>query len=96
MRVRAVKLDEEAEKALMQIVTFTGLSVSAAIKKGLLALRNDVFREARRVPYNIYKELDLGPGGDAVAPSTQTRRGVRSAIRRKRRRRSSRSADRTS
>ena len=75
MRVRTVRLDEEAERALMQIATITGLSVSEAVKKGLLTLRNDVFRAARRAPYDIYKELDLGPGGDAVAPATQTRPG---------------------
>ena len=86
MGIRAVRLDEESEKALTQIVTATGLSVSAAMKKGLLVLRKDVVREGRRVPYDVYKELDLGPGGDAVAPATQTRRGVRSAIRRKLRR----------
>ena len=86
MGIRAVRLDDETEKALTQIVTATGLSVSAAMKKGLLVLRNDVVRDARRLPYGIYKELDLGPGGDAVAPATQTHRGVRSAIRRKVRR----------
>jgi hypothetical protein len=86
MGIRAVRLDDETEKALTQIVTTTGLSVSAAMKKGLLVLRNDVVGAARRLPYDIYKELDLGPGGDAVAPATQTRRGVRSAIRRKLRR----------
>lgn len=86
MGIRSVRLDEEAEKVLAQIVTVTGLSVSAAMKKGLLVLRNDVVREAHRVPFDIYKELDLGPGGDAIAPATQTRRGVRAAIRRKLRR----------
>jgi hypothetical protein len=86
MRIRTVRLDEQTEKVLAQIVTVTGLSVSAAMKKGLLVLRNDVVREARRVPYDIYKELDLGPGGYAVAPATQTRRGVRAAVRRKLRR----------
>ena len=83
MSMRTVRLDEETEKVLAQIVTVTGLSVSAAMKKGLLVLRNEVSREAQRVPYDIYKELDLGPGGYAVAPATQTRRGVRAAIRRK-------------
>ena len=83
MRIRAVRLDEETEEALTQIVTATGVSVSAAMKKGLLVLRNDVVREGRRVPYDVYKELDLGPGGDAVAPAAHTRRGVRSAIDRK-------------
>ena len=86
MGMRTVRLDDEAEKVLAQIVTVTGLSVSSAMKKGLLVLRNDVVREARRVPYDVYKELDLGPGGYAVAPATQSRRGVRAAIRRKLRR----------
>ena len=86
MGIRTVRLDEDTEKVLAQIVTVTGLSVSAAMKKGLLVLRNDVVGEARRVPYDVYKELDLGPGGYAVAPATQTRQGVRAAIRRKLRR----------
>ena len=86
MGIRTVRLDEETEKVLEQIVTVTRLSVSGAMKKGLLVLRNEVVREAQRVPYDIYKELDLGPGGYAVAPATQTRRGVQAAIRRKLRR----------
>ena len=86
MGIRTVRLDEETEKVLAQIVTVTGLSVSAAMKKGLLVLRNDVVQESQRVPYDIYKELDLGPVGSAVAPAKQTRRGVRAAIRRKLRR----------
>ena len=86
MGIRTVRLDDEAEKVLTQIVTVTGLSVSAAMKKGLLVLRNDVIRESQRIPYDVYEELDLGPGGYAVAPATQSRRGVRAAIRRKLRR----------
>ena len=38
--------------------------------------------EGRRLA-RIYSELDLGPGGYAVASSTAVRRGVRQAIRRK-------------
>jgi hypothetical protein len=83
MAIRTVRLDEETEKILAQIVTLTGLSVSAAVKKGLRALADDVVREARRVPYDLYKDLDLGPGGYAVAPASEVRRGVRTAIRRK-------------
>ena len=86
MGIRTVRLDEETEKALAEIVTVTGLSVSAAMKKGLLVLRKDMAREAQRIPYDVYKELDLGPGGYAVGPATQTRLGVRTAVRRKLRR----------
>jgi hypothetical protein len=83
---RTVRLDEETEQVLRQIVQVTGLSISAAFKKGLLVLRDEIAQHARRTPYDIYQELDLGPGGYAIAPSTQTRRGVQEAIRRKRRR----------
>jgi hypothetical protein len=86
MGIRTVRLDEDTEKVLAQIVTVTGLSVSAAMKNGLLLLRDDVVGAARRVHYDVYKDLDLGPGGYAVAPATETRRGVRAAIRRKLRR----------
>jgi hypothetical protein len=86
MGIRTVRLDEESEKALAQVVTATGLSVSGAMKKGLLILRNEVAQEARRIPYDVYRELNLGPGGYSIAPATQTRRGVRKAIRRKLRR----------
>jgi hypothetical protein len=86
MGIRTVRLDDDTEKALAQILRMTGLSVSGAMKKGLLVLRNEVAREAQRVPYDIYEQLDLGPGGYATAPATDTRRGVRAAIRRKLRR----------
>jgi hypothetical protein len=86
MGIRTVRLDAEAEQALDQVVRATGLSVSATLKKALLTLREEVTRQARRTAYDVYRELDLGPGGYASAPSTDTRRGVRAAIRRKSRR----------
>jgi hypothetical protein len=84
--IRAVRLDDETEKVLAEIVARTGLSVSGAMKKGLLVLKEQVTREARRVPWAVYRDLDLGPGGYAIAPATETRRSVREAIGRKHRR----------
>lgn len=86
MSTRTVRLDEETEEVLLQIVQVTGMSISAAFKKGLFALREEISHHVQRVPYDIYKELDLGPGGYAIASSTQTRRGVQEAIRKKLRR----------
>ena len=83
MSSRTVRLDEETEQVLQQIVRVTGLSVSAALKKGLVALQSEIAERSQRVPYDIYQELDLGPGGYAIAPSTQTRRGVQEALSRK-------------
>jgi hypothetical protein len=83
MSVRTVRLDEEAEKALAHIVCTTGLSISGALKQGLLVLRMQLAQQAPPAPYDIYAALDLGPGGYAIAPSTETRRGVQEAVKRK-------------
>ena len=83
MATRTVRLDDEAEAALQQIREATGLPISEALKRGLRSLQEQVLDEATRTPYEVYQQLDLGPGGYAIAPSTQTRRGVAQAIRRK-------------
>jgi hypothetical protein len=56
------------------------------LKRGLQSLQERVQIEAIRSPYDIYRRLDLGPGGYAIAPSRETRRGVTQALRKKRRR----------
>ena len=86
MGLRTVRLDAEAEKALEHIMRATGLSISGVFKRGLLLLQDDLAQKVQRLPYAIYTELDLGPGGYAIAPSTNTRRGVQDAIKRKLRR----------
>jgi hypothetical protein len=86
MATRTVRLDAEAEKALQEVQAATGLPISEVLKRGLRSLQEQVRREAGRTPYNVYRELDVGAGGYAIAPSTETRRGVREAIRRKLRR----------
>ena len=83
MATRTVRLDDEAEAALRQIRDATGLPISEALKRGLRSLQERVELAATRTPYAIYQQLDLGPGGYAIAPSTSTRRGVVDALRRK-------------
>ena len=83
MGTRTVRLDDEAEDALTQITQSTGLSISGALKKGLMALRDQVVSHEQPSAYDVYASLDLGDGGEAIAPSTDTRRGVKDAIRRK-------------
>jgi hypothetical protein len=81
-----VRLDDEAEAALQQIREATGLPISEALKQGLQSLRQQVRDAARRRPYDVFRQLDLGPGGYAIAPSTETRQGVATALRKKLRR----------
>jgi hypothetical protein len=83
---RTVRLDEEAERALREIRQATGLPMSEALKRGLRVLRNQVRRRSSRLPYAIYAELDLGPGGYAAAPSTEVKSAVRGILKKKHRR----------
>jgi len=83
MSTRTVRLDEDSEEVLEELVQGTGLSASAVVKQGLLALRDRLTQKSGRSAWEVYEALDLGPGGYAIAPSTGTRRGVQEAIRRK-------------
>lgn len=83
MGLRTVRLDDETEKVLKQVIKKTGWSVSTALKRGVLVLRDAVGRNGQQSAFEIYRRLDLGPGGYAIAPSTETRRGMQIALRRK-------------
>ena len=83
MATRTVRLDDEAEAALRQISQATGLPISEELKRGLRALRQRVEQEPQRTAYDIFCELDHGPGGSAVAPSGESKRAVREAIKKK-------------
>ena len=52
MAVRTVRLDEEAEKALAHIVRTTGLSISGALKQGLLVLCTQLAQPTSQAPYD--------------------------------------------
>jgi hypothetical protein len=86
MGLRTVRLDDETEKVLKQVTKQTGWSVSTTLKRGVLVLRDEVGRRSQQSAFDIYRRLDLGPGGYAIAPSTDTRRGMQLALRRKSRR----------
>ena len=86
MGTRTVRLDDDTEKALDRVRKATGLPISEALKQGLHALSDKVRDNPPRRPYAVYAELDLGPGGYAIASSTDVRRGVRQALKKKLRR----------
>ena len=86
MATRTVRLDDEAEVVLKEVQGATGLPISEALKRGLRALQQEVRQQADRLPYDVYRSLDLGPGGSAIGPSTGVKRAVRTALRKKYRR----------
>lgn len=86
MATRTVRLDAEEEKVLEEIVHKTRLPVSDVLRRGLRALERETLETAPRSPFEIYQQLDLGPGGYANRPATESSRGAREAISRKHRR----------
>ncbi len=86
MGTRTVRLDDEAEKTLERLRNITGLSISEVLKRGLIAFETEALEQAHRRPYDIYRELDLGEGGYAVAAAKEAKTAVADAIRRKHKR----------
>jgi hypothetical protein len=86
MATRTVRIDDETEAILDELRRETGMSVSEALKRGIRALREQHARSSMPLPFDVYQDLDLGPGGYSSFPSTDVRRGVREAIRKKLRR----------
>lgn len=86
MGSRTVRLDDEAEDALLEIRRATGMTISQALKKGLLALRETI-GERKPTPWEIYERIDLGPGGyGTTPPAGRFKRAAWEAIRKKHRR----------
>ncbi len=83
MSIRTVRLDEDGERLLSQILKTTGMSMSATFKEGLKSFHSELHKAKCNTPYAIFKELDLGPGGYAISSSSDTKKAVKEAIRRK-------------
>lgn len=84
MTTRTVRLDLKTERALDEVTRATGLSISEVLKRGLLALRDDIRSHGvGRTPYEIYETLDIGPSGGAKGSSARVRQTVKASIRRK-------------
>jgi hypothetical protein len=84
---RTVRLDREAEQALREVQKVTGMTISGALKRGLLVLRQKLADETPdSSAWELYERLDLGPGGYAAAPAKDAKRAAREATARKHRR----------
>ena len=83
MGTRSVRLDDETEKSLAKLTKTTGLSISEVLKQGVYSLQAKTMNDARRKPYDIYRKLDLGPGGYAQTPAKNAKADVVTAIRKK-------------
>lgn len=84
MGTRSVRLDDEAESALDEIMERTGLSISQAIKEGLLEYRQKAIALTGKKPSDFFESFDLGEGGYAAAPARESRSAVKEKLRERR------------
>ena len=80
MAARTVRLDAESERALAEVRRRTGMSVSAALKRGLSVLQDRVRETEQPTLAEVYRLLDVGPGGYADGNARDAKGLVRAAI----------------
>lgn len=73
MGIRTIRRNDRAEETLAEPRARIGLSGSARNGMG-------------ETPYAVFRRLDLGPGGYAVAPAARAKTAVAAVIREKHRR----------
>jgi hypothetical protein len=83
MGTRTVRLDDQTEELLRKLRRKTGLSISEVLKRGVKAFSENAVRETAATPYEVYRRIDLGPGGYARSPARGAKKAVRAAIARK-------------
>ncbi len=83
MGMRTVRLDDDTEEILTYVRTQTGLSVSEALKQGLRSYADALKRETSEKPIDVFRRLDLGPGGYAIAPAKDAKVAAADLIRQK-------------
>lgn len=83
MAVRTVRLDAESERALAEVRKRTGMSVSTALKRGLIVLREHVVTGDSPTFGEVFRTLDIGPGGYLRGDARRSKELVRAALIRK-------------
>lgn len=83
MAIKSVRMDDEEEQLLARVRRLTGLSASEAIKRGLRALEIQLQQQPARTAFELYSEMDLGPGGYASGPARRSRQLARDAIKKR-------------
>ena len=73
MSTRSVRLDEEAENALEDIVDRTGMTISDAIKQGLVTYRQIATATMIKRPADFFQTYDMGEGGYAIGHARQAK-----------------------
>ena len=85
MGTRSVRLDKEAEAALSDILNREGLSISDAIKRGLLTYREKSLATTVRRPADFFSTFDLGEGAYSIGAARDAKVLIKNKLKTKRR-----------
>ena len=86
MGTRTVRLDKQTERTLQSLRRTTGLSISEVLKRGVQAYSEQAAIRAEASPYEVFRCIELGEGGWAVARARDAKSGIRGVLARKQRR----------
>jgi len=86
MSTRSVRLDDEAEFALEEIIKRTGMSISGAIKQGLISYREIALNTTLKRPADFFNQFDLGSGCYTLASARNSKLLLRNKMKEKVRR----------
>jgi len=81
--IRSVRLDEEAESALAEIIERTGVTISEAIKIGLLERRDSARKMRKKSPSDFFASFDLGGGGYTIANARESKDALKTKLKNK-------------
>jgi hypothetical protein len=84
MATKTLRMDPEDEARLERVRRKTGWTASDVLKEGVRLLDERLASTPGSAAYQIYSRLDLGPGGYASGPATNSREAAREAILRRR------------
>jgi hypothetical protein len=80
---RSVRLDEEAESALAEIIDRTGASISEAIKMGLVECRDSARKTRKKSPSDFFASYEFGEGGYTIAPARNSKAALKAKLKNK-------------
>lgn len=84
MGMKTVRMEPEDEKLLERLRRRTGWTVSDILKRGMRLLDESLAKQPpKKTAWEIYRELEIGPGDDSIPPASYSREAVRRAILRK-------------
>lgn len=84
MRLRTVRLDQNSESALQDIIKLTGLPASEIFRESIIVYKDRLTeQQPKKTPYEIYLSLGDIPGSKDIPPASESRKNVQKILNKK-------------